>query len=239
VTTPIPDLSAYGIIRAGMRDAGKLGKGQNPDAEDLSDGMNRLQQMVNLWQTQGLRLWLQFDLSVPLVAGQNPYTIGPGGSVNMLKPLRVLDSCYFLDQYNNRRPLIPLSRDDWMRLSQVTQVGQINSYFVDKQQTQLVVWFWLPPDSEAALGTAHLLIQQQVPQLVNLTDTMSFPIEWAMALHWGFAAEICTGQPESVIARCEKYAALYFDALNNFDVEDASTVFQPDQRSTQHVNRFR
>ena len=235
----VPDTSAYGVIRDGLRDAGKLAKGQSPDGDDLADGLNRLQMMINLWQTQGLKLWLQFDLAVTLTAGVNPYTIGPGGLVNMAKPLRVLDSCYFLDQFNNRRPLIPLSRDDWMRLSQVTQIGQINSYFVDKQQFQLVVWFWLPPDATAALGTAHLLIQQQVGQLVNLTDTVNFPIEWANALHWGFSSEICTGQPQSVQDRCTRMAAVTFDALNNWDVEDASTVFQPDQRMNQYTNRFR
>lgn len=235
----IPDTSAYGIIKAGMQDAGKLAKGQSPDGDDKEDGMNRLQMMVNLWQTQGLRLWLQEDLSITLAAGVNPYIIGPGGQQYTTKAMRVLDSCYYLDPYNNRRPLIPLSRDDWMRLSVVTQTGQINSYFVDKQQTQLIVWFWLLPDATAALGTAHLLVQLQIGQLVNLTDTMNFPLEWAIALHWGLSAELCTGQPQAVIDRCERLAATYFDALNNWDIEDPSTIMQPDQRSTQYVNRFR
>lgn len=232
-------MTPYTIIRDGMRDAGKLAKGQNPDGEDLTDGMNRLQQMINLWQTQGIRLWLQYDLAISPQVGVNPYTIGPGGIVNMVKPLRVLDSCYFLDQFQNRRPLIPLSRDDWMRLSNVTSVGEINSYFVDKQQLQLVVWFWLPPDANAALGTAHLLIQQQVTQPVNLTDQMNFPIEWAIALHWGLSNELCTGQPQAIIDRCSKMAMAYFNLLNDWDVEDASTLMQPDQRSMQYLNRFK
>jgi hypothetical protein len=225
------ETSAYVCICDAMEDAGLIGEGDEPSSEQLAKYLRKLNKMINTWQTQGLRLWLQYDLPVPLVAGQNPYTIGPGGNVNMTRPLRVLDSCYYLDQYQNRRNLIALSRDDWSRLSQVTQIGQINSYFVDKQQYQLIVWFWLVPDTNAATGTVHLLIQQQVEQLVSITDDMNFPIEWFLALEWGLADQICTGQPEVIVDRCEKMAAKYFDALNNWDSEDSSTSFAPDQRS--------
>jgi hypothetical protein len=232
--------SAYSILCDGLRESGKVQRGSEPDSELLADGMRRLNDMINLWQTQGLKLWLQFDLPVPLVAGQNPYTIGPGGSVNMSKPLRVLDSCYYVDVNNIRRPLSPLlSRDDYARLSNPTQQGPVNQLFCDKQQSQLIIWFWLVPDAQAALGVAHLLIQQQVTNFVNLTDDMNFPNEWRLALVWGIADEMCSGQPASVQQRCGTKASLYFDALNNWDVEDAATVFQPDMRSTTNVGNFR
>lgn len=233
------DNSAYSIICDALTDAGKLNRGDEPDSEILSDAKRRLNDMINLWQTQGLRLWLQYDLPVPLVAGQNPYVIGPGGNVNMTKPLRVLDSCYYLDSASNRRPLIPLARDDWMRLSQVNQVGSINSLFVDKQQLSLVVWFWPPPDTTAATGVAHLLIEQQVANFVNLTDDMNFPIEWRIALHWGLASQMATGQPKSVQERCDAFAVAYFMALDNWDVEDAPTQIQPDSRMFNTFGKFK
>ena len=233
------DNSAYSIICDALTDAGKVNRGDDPDSEILADAKRRLNDMINLWQTQGLKLWLQQDLPVPLQAGVNPYTIGPGGSVNMTKPLRVLDSCYFLDSASNRRPLILLSRDDWMRLSQVTQPGSINSLFVDKQQTSLIINFWPPPDATAATGVAHLLIESQVTNFINLTDTMNFPVEWRIALHWGLASEMATGQPKSVQDRCDKMAAAYFNALNDWDVEDVPTQMQPDSRSFTNFGKFK
>jgi hypothetical protein len=183
-------------------------------------------------------LWLQSDLTVPLTAGQATYTFGPGGSVDMTKPLRVLQG-YYLDSYNTKRPLLALSRDEYTRLSNVVQVGAINSYFVDKQQSLLSVSFWLSPDTTAATGTAQLIIQQQVANLVSLNDDMNFPQEWFMALRWGLADDICTGQPQAIMDRCYNKAETFRTALEDWDVEDASTVFQPDQRSAYVTGGFR
>jgi hypothetical protein len=226
------------IIREAMRNAKLIGKGEDPSSEDYAEYMPRLNDLINVWQTQGLKLWLQTDLSVTLVAGTALYTFGTTGTVVMTKPTRVVQA-YYLDSSDNRRPLLVLSRDEYTRLSNVVNQGQINSYYVDKQQATLNVYFWLTPDSDAATGTAHLIIQQQVTNIVSLNDTMNFPPEWFLALHWGLANEICSGQPQSIIDRCEKMSNQYRTALEDWDVEDASTSFAPDQRNTYETGRFR
>ena len=226
------------IIRMAMVDAGYLQDGDDPTSEQFANYLNRLNDLINLWQTKGLKLWLGSDLSVPLTAGQATYTFGPGGSVDMTKPLRVLQG-YYLDTSDTKRPLLPLSRDEYTRLSNVVQLGALNSYFVDKQQSVLSISFWLTPDTTAATGTAQLIIQQQVVNLVSLNDDMNFPQEWFMALRWGLADDICTGQPQAIMDRCFTKAEMFRTALEDWDVEDASTVFQPDQRSAYNVGRFR
>lgn len=141
------------IIADAYFDAGLLQEGQSPSGEQIVMGMRKLTDVINLYQTQGLKLWLLEDLSVTLVSGTGTYTFGPAGSTVMPKPLRVIEA-YYMDANSVRRPLIPMAWNDYVRLSQVTQVGQLNSYFVDKQQSQLSVFFWLIPDAVAATGTA-------------------------------------------------------------------------------------
>lgn len=234
LTTNTPNL----IIRFAMIEAGYLQKGNDPSGEDYAEYMPKLNAMINLWQTQGLKLWLQYDLSIPLVAGTALYTLGPGGTVNMVKPLRAVQG-YYLDSLGNRRPLIALSRDEYTRLSNVTTQGALNSYFVDKQATTLNIYFWNTPDAQAATGTAHPIIQQQVSNIIQLDDTMNFPIEWFAALYWGLADMICGGQPQAIMDRCKLMANQFFSALNDWDVEDASTTFSPDQRGTTVNSGFR
>jgi len=226
------------IIADAYFDAGLLQEGQSPSAEQVVTGMRKLGDMINLWQTQGLKLWLMEDLAVTLVAGQGTYTFGPSGTVAMDKPLRVIEA-YYRDANAIRRPLIPLAWNDYTRLSQITQVGQLNSYFVDKQQSVLSVFFWLVPDATAATGTAHLVLQRQVTNLVNLTDTMNFPAEWRIALRWGLADEICTGQPQAIMDRCQSRAIAYRTMLEDWDVEDAPTRFTPDVRGGFTQGSFR
>lgn len=229
MTTPADNTPAS-IIQDAYFDSGWLQEGQTCNGEQIVSGMRKLTDLVNLWQTQGLKLWLNVDTPITLVAGTSTYTLGPAGTVAMTKPLRVMEAWY-TDANGIRRPLIPLSWNDYSRLSQVTNQGAINSYFVNKQQLVLSVFFWLVPDSNAALGTAHLLTQTQVTNFITVTETMNFPIEWRIALRWGLADELATGQPQSIMDRCAQRALAYRTALEDWDVEDASTRFAVD---TQH-----
>jgi hypothetical protein len=230
--------TAQRIIQFAMRDAGLLGEGEEPNSTQLAENLVRLNDLVNLWQTQGLKLFLWQDIGIPLVAGQNFYSIGPAMGVNMTKPLRGLQA-YFLDSNNIRRPLVVLSWDDYMRLSQVTQSGSINSYFIDKQSTYLNLFLWLAPDATDATGTAHLLFQTQTMNSVSLTDAVAFPQEWFLALRWGLADDICTGQPPAIMQRCQVKAQGYREALEGWDVEDAPTYFAPDIRMGYSQGSFR
>lgn len=226
------------IIGDAYFDAGLTQEGQAPNSEQIVTGMRKLTDLVNLMQTQGLKLWLNADIPVPLVADQGTYTLSPSGSVVMTKPLRVIEAWY-TDSNAIRRPLTPLSWDDYARLSQVTQTGALNSYFVDKKQTELSVFFWLIPDATAATGQAHLLLQNQVTNFISVTETMNFPVEWRIALRWGLADELATGQPQAIMDRCQQRAIMYRTMLEDWDVEDAPTRFAPDSRSQYVTGSFR
>lgn len=225
------------IISTAMREAKLLQTGDAPRSEHYAEFMPRLCDMINHWQTQGLKLWLNFDQPVTLIANQALYTFSPTGNVVMAKPLRVIDG-YYLDSASNRRPLTSIARLEYDRLSNVTNTGAVNTYFVDKQQTHLDVYFWLTPDASAATGIAHVILQQQVTNFTGLTDNMNFPVEWYLALIWGLADEICGGQPTAIMTRCQQRAIMYRTMLEDWDVEDADTTFQPDQRVTMYTGRF-
>lgn len=238
MTTPA-DNTAYSILNDAYLDAGLIQQGESAGSEQIVAGMRRLRSMINLWQTQGIKLWLLSDQSITLVANQATYTLSPTGDVVMTRPLQVVEA-YYLDSNDIRYPLTVLSWDDFIRLGQVDgNAGAINSYFVQKLATEMKVRFWLTPDATAATGTAHLLLRTQASNPVNLTEEVGFPPEWRNALHWGLADELCTGQPQSIMDRCERRATAFKAALEDWDVEDAPTSFQPDSRSQYAAGNFR
>jgi hypothetical protein len=212
------------IIQDAYFDAGLIGVGQAVNSEQIVMGMRKLTDLINLKQTQGLKLWLNVDTIVPLTSGTGVYTFAPGGSVDMTKPLRVVEA-YYVTANGVRRPLTPLAWADYVRLSTVNQTGSINSYFVNKKQTELSVLLWPTPDATAATGTVHLVLQVQVTNFISLSETMNFPIEWRIALRWGLADELATGQPQAIMDRCQQRAATYWAMLEDWDVEDAPTRF--------------
>jgi len=243
MTTPASN-TAYGIIYDALLDAGKRQPLQTPGSEQLASCLRRLNDIVNLEQTQGLKLFVNVDTPVPLVAGQQLYTFGPAGDVVMTRPLRVLEGYYLYTTTNVRRPFIPLAWRDYLTLgqsgTQASNQGTISQYFTNKLATEMQVVFWLCPDStEVANGQAHLLLQVQITNPINLVETTAFPEEWRIFLRWALAEDISTGQPESIMNRCSQMAAKYRAMLEDWDVEDAPTSFAPDQRGGYASGRFR
>lgn len=240
MTTPATDNTAYSIICDAMWDACLLPEGDDPDSEELAKYTRRLNQTINYIMTSGggVRLWLLQDTALTLVAGQQLYTINPAGNLAQVKPLQVYDQYYLYSAANGgtRRPVFKISRREWDMLSTPTQQGPVTQIFVDPQQTSLNIKTWLVPDTNEATGTLQLVLQNQVTNFVGVTDAMNFPQEWALALHWQLASEICQGQPQSVINRCDAKAAYYLSELQDWDQEQGTSIMpQPDQRLFQNT----
>lgn len=231
--------TVYGVISDAMHDAGLLGLGDEPNSEQLSTNMRRLCDLINVLQTQGLKLFLLQDISITLTEGKSKYSFGIGGDVDMPKPSRVLEG-YVLTSSGVRRPISTLAWDDWMRLSQVSgNNSMISSYFVDKQSDFLYVSFWNTPDITEAQNTVHLLMQTAAANPNNLEQNTMLPQEWRMALRWGLADDICTGQPQAIMDRCSARAMAYRNVLEDWDVEDASTRFHVNSLFYGNVGKFR
>ena len=238
MTTPASN-TPYRAICLGLQDAGILPFGATPSSELLAECMGRLNDLIAFYGTQGIRLWLQHDVAITLVAGQAVYSFKPGGDVDMTKPMRILPEGYFLDSSNNKRALTMLSKSEYVRLSRVVQAGALSQFYVDKQRDELDVYFWLVPDATAATGTAHLIVQSQVTRFTELDEGMDFPQEWFLALRWGLADELAMGQPLALMQACQQKAMLYKEALDAWDNEDADVSFAPDQTRSGVVRRFR
>lgn len=232
MTTPNIN-SVYSVINDAYEDAGLKQDSDDLTSEQLAKGLKRLRDILNFFQTKGLKVFLWVDTTVTLVAGQAVYTFKPSGTVDMTKPLRVLQAWYLYSSNNARRPITVMSANDYYLLGMAgtlsSNQGTISQYYTEKLYDQLKVTFWLCPDStEAANGAAHLLLQTQWTNPTELDDTLQFAPEWRIAVRWALAYDLATGQPQAVIDRCEKNMMTYMDALEGWDVEDAPTSFQPD-----------
>lgn len=237
-TTPLNLNTPELCIRDAMREAQLIEKGANPNSEDYTIHLSRLNQMVQLWMTQGLKLFLWKDIAVTLVASQQVYAV-TSTFVNMNTNPQQMREGYYLYPSGSQYPLIPYSWNEWNTLSTRSQIGQPTNFFVDKQATAFNVSLWPVPSATAALGTVHLLVRQRAPQMLQLNEQTIFPTEWFLPLVWGLADEICIGQPAEIIQRCTAKSLVYRELLEGFDVEDTGTQFQPDPRMGYHLSRFR
>jgi hypothetical protein len=238
-TQPLNQNTPELVIRDAMRETQLLEKGANPTSEDYAIHIERLNALIQLQMTQGLKLFLWKDIAVTLVAGTQTYSIS-STFVNMNTNPQQMREGYYLYPSGSQYPLIPYSWNEWNTLSTRSQQGQPTNFFVDKQATTFNFNLWPIPNATAALGTAHVLVRQRAPQMLQLNEQTLFPTEWFLWLVWALAEEICTGQAEVIVKRCEAKSAMYRTMLEGFDVEaETGTAFQPDPRAGYHLSRFR
>jgi hypothetical protein len=223
--------TVLGIITDAMMDAGILQEGSDPNSEQLANNMRRLCDIVNLWQTQGCKLFVLEEMTIDLVDGTSSYTLTAPTVTPPSKHLRILQGRIETTD-GVKRPVYPVSWDEWNRLSQSSD-GSVVNYFVDKRATSLVIKVWNTPDASEAGNSLILLVQKQITNPINLTEDMTFPQEWRIALRWGLADDICTGQPQAIMDRCAERAKTYRTMLEDFDVEDTSTRFEADMQGYQ------
>lgn len=229
--------TAYGIIKDAYKDAGFLGDGDDPNSEQLADGLRRLNDLINLWQVEGIKLFLLQELSIDLVAGQESYTVTAPTTIPPNKHLQIIQA-RVQTPAGTVRPINPISWDEWNRLNRTSQ-GAVTGYFTDKQVSNLVVKFWNTPDTTEALNSVVLTVRTQAANPANLESDVSFPQEWRIALRWGLADDISTGQPVEIMNRCAQRAALFKEQLEGWDVEDTPTSFAPSFQNPYPTGGFR
>jgi hypothetical protein len=229
------------ITQGALFEAKKLEEGQEPNSEQLARCVNKLNRIANHLQVKGQRLWTQTDYAITLVAGQSLYPLtGLYG-----KPLRIpKDLSYMLytaaNPYPTKVPVISLSQQEWVLLSQSGAQGLVSQIYVDKQLTALNVNTYLIPDTATAANyVLHVVYQAMMTPAMQITDQTAFPIEWGQTLVWLLAQQECMGQPQAVISRIDAMAKMYEDDMDGWDVEDAQTFFTPDTRNSYWGGRFR
>lgn len=243
MTTPAIE-SAYAIINDAYVDAGLKQRVDTLNGEQLAEGLRRLRDIINYCQTKGLKVFTWADTTLTLTAGQADYTFMPSGSVNMTKPLRPVAAFYLYDDTNVRRPLTQLSMQEYYALGQAGEAeenqGTISQYYMEKLYDRLRATLWLCPDTnEAAGGDVHFVFQSQITNPTELDENVQFPLEWRLGLRWSLAYDLSTGQPQAVIDRCQQNMDRYMTALEDWDVEEVGTQFQPDPRMAQGTGNFR
>ncbi len=218
------------VIEKAYVDASKLPRGGVPTPTQYLDGLDRLNDIINLEQTQGLRLWLEHEYELTLVASQQLYSFMPGGDAAMTRPMRVKQATY-RGTSGNLRPLTMLSREEWSRLANRDQEGSVNSFFPEKLADRLNLHLWNVPDTSAAGGKVLVVLHKQATNPTYISEGTGFPPEWVIYLRWALAADLATGMPEAVIIRAQNNAAIAKAALDGWDVEDGSTYFQPSHQA--------
>jgi hypothetical protein len=104
------------LISSSARLAGILASGETLSGNETSDALLILQQMMDEWQADGLKIFCENINTFPFVLGQQTYTLGTGGNFSMPRPEKISRmGCQILSNPTqpSEVPITMLDVDGW------------------------------------------------------------------------------------------------------------------------------
>lgn len=161
------------------------GAGDVISAADSSRMLSVLNDMLDSWSNLTLTCFTILENSFPLVAGQQTYTIGPGGNINTTRPLKILDgpgTAYVQDFNGNNYGVSVVPRDQWNlygNRSILIQSDFPDTLFYDPQYPLGIVNVMPVPTINY---TMFFDSYQQLADLPTLTTALSLPPGYKRAI---------------------------------------------------------
>jgi hypothetical protein len=85
-------ITAGELIKSSLRLIGAIGTSEVPTADEFTDALNALNDLLETWSTQNLAVYGSADVTFNTVAGTATYTIGPTGAWVTDRPVRINDA---------------------------------------------------------------------------------------------------------------------------------------------------
>lgn len=226
------------IIQLALRKLAVLELGDTPDAATIANASLALNLLIKQMSTEGLKIWKINEVTLPLEAGKNVYTIGPSAGNDLItdKPLKVIQAWLRNNTVSPPidTPMQLLSKQEYNLLGSKQSQGVANSMFYDVRQNNGEMHVYLEPNSFVEdTYELHFVCQQPLADVNRAQDIPEFPNEWMNTLVWNLADQLAIEYAVPANHRMEiaARAKTYKEQLTDWDVEVTSTFFQPDFRS--------
>lgn len=222
------------IIKRALRLVGALAQGETPTTDQVTEAAFALNGLVKAWQADGMPLWAIKTTNIPLTAGTSVYEIGVGKTVNVAKPLKVIQAWNHNTTSNIDIPIRIITRQEYNILGNKASSGNPIQVFYDPQTSSgFLSVFPVPSTVEQSANTISIVYQRPFEDFDVSTDIPDFPQEWYDAVTYGLACRLAPEYGVPIPDRktlWQEMTIIKQDALN-FGLEEGSLYFQRDQRS--------
>jgi hypothetical protein len=176
------------ILTRAMRTATILGASETMDGNDASDALLVLNQMMDAWQAERLYAYQIVSRTHPLTAGVGLYTIGPGATIDVPRPVKI-EWAFTRDAQNYDRPLDVVPDQVYASIALKTLGNNFPTvlyYAPGMPQGQINLW-QLP----AAGLTLHLGAWVVLSEFANLDSSVALPPGYEQAIVMSVAELLC------------------------------------------------
>lgn len=206
---PLDIKTARDFIILALKEAGILGVGQTPLAEDVNDCFVLLQRMTSTWQK---KRWMIPGLTDIFQIGNNAIsnTIGPGGYWNFPRPDKI-QAAYFIQLGTGPTPVslkldVIKSYEDYARIAIKNLNAFPSSIFYDQNNNAGLGNIFVHP-IPSSIYEIHLIVKSQLSWPANINSAFTLPDEYGEAVHYNLAIRVCSAfgnDPKKLTAKLAK-----------------------------------
>jgi hypothetical protein len=212
--------TARDLITLALKDAGINGVGQTPAAEDINDGLTRLNSMIAQWAQ---RRWLVYHLVdvVFQATGALSYSLGLGGDIPTTRQAQI-EAAFFRQTAGVPGNLVdyPLdvlyAREEYNRIALKAMAGFPQILFYDSGWPLGNVFIWPVPSNVYEI---HLSIKATLQSFTNLSDVFNLPPEYEEAMRLNLSVRLRVAYQLAPDAGLNGLAKLALNTIKNANAQ--------------------
>ena len=172
------------------------GTGETPTDNEMVDALAWCNSMIDAWGLHSLTTYMRLRTVTTLVSGTASYTVGTGGTINIVRPTELRNAGLILDTgatYPVEAPIAVLTPDEYARWPQKTfQTTYARGVYYDHNWSAGLGRLYPLPIPN--IGTTQLVIYTPVAiaEFADRTTDYTFPPGYEEALEYNLAVRLAT-----------------------------------------------
>ncbi len=189
--------TALQLVTSSLRKLGAVAAGESPDADEQSDALAALNQIVESWNLKGLALFRRENAAYTLAPSQQAYSVGSGADFDGARPITLHSA--FVTRGGIDYPLAVLTQEQWNDILQKSTQSEIpEGVYYEPTFPDGTLRFW-PVPLEAL--TVTLAIDMQLAAVADINDALSFPPGYERALLYALAVDLAPEYPAVTLSQ--------------------------------------
>jgi hypothetical protein len=173
------------IVKRALRLLGAISSGEEPSGNELTDGIEALNKMLDSWNSENLMVWALEEFS--FTTNSRSMSVGPGADLDMPRPGSLERGQVFIRKDEISYPLEPMTSAEWGLVEGLTSSGLPNAFHYDRAVAFASLNFDITPDQTYTLV---LRVPTLLRQITSAVATIQLPAGYAEALDYSLAIRL-------------------------------------------------
>ena len=180
-------ITALSTVTGALKLLHVIGEGETPNSDLSTDGLSRLNELVDWLGTQRLSTFTLARTTFAYSASTGTYSIGPSGAINQVRPDQIAGAAYIPAGSTQEILLTPISAEGYAGLTLKDQTAAAPWGFYYSPSSPLGSLVLYPTPTEAA--TLVLYVRALLEAFADLTTSYTLPAGYARMLRYQLAKQ--------------------------------------------------